>query len=1295
MKKILLYLLLLCSISTFAQAEFPEGIQVTNVQDNTALKVNVQNATGVINWKYLTDFQKEKAVLSTGLIKNGLISANGDPTKINITAGIGIISNFDDPENPTSTIVNFPAFTGITPTYLLTGTITYVAINNAAAVVMQATPFTPEQRRSLIVLGAVVHSNLTTINVINNISAPTNASTNQLHDFIEAVGALNLTGNKYTANGANLQLNKSAGLIFKLGSNFANDWKKPHELAQTAGTSLTFRYRTQNGTEGSDRINLDPALYDLNNVLTAVPNNKFTIQTVTMFQSGVTRIQYGQNVYDDLATAKNAVFTRNFVLEPNSKENGIIRAYIIMKNTTTSLQNVADADILEAQKFGGIASGGGGVALTLANIVTALGFTPENTANKQNSLAVDGTGTKYATVDAVSEATAYKRTIAQIRALTGVLPNNNFYTTDLGQEGNWYYDKTDTTSADNTGTILVTADGKRIKRVFSEVVNVKWFGVVSDFNGTSGTDNYLNFIKALSLQKRVFIPAGKYAISNSILLAEISNIEIIGEEGTELYCNNNMIQGTDTNSMLDIRNSKNVKISNIDFYGRRSFMSPAVVDWTNYIHSLNINTSETVSINNCRSFDSSSMSFSIFNVTKKVNISKCLSDNAMYHGVFVKNSSNLTIDGNIINAYSIVTANPAIGGIGVLVTLSNYVEIKNNYIKNTADTGTKTEGCNFVLYENNVVENSGKDGIKVMGYFGGFETVSHAKIIGNTVNGLFSGRSDGSSLITTQGVSDVIIANNSVLGTKVAGGTLEDGIRCIKATASIFQDITIENNIIKNVLSNGITIDSLDKNLLINNNQIIENRLSINASIIVDSGENSTISNNSIINYGSNFGSGIFYIQPTSTTISNNVIKNKDLGILANLGHSDKIVFTNNNILNSGNSGIAIYTKDALSTYNIDILDLSNNTIQNSGVTNNTIAALRFYSGNMVVKSLNLAGIDMSYNPLITKSIDFQNPSIILKTINVNGMNNGVLNYPNFINYDRISGGFKKTSQPVIGSLWVKGDIVYNLSPSTTAGTASGWINTSSTSVPNWQELSTIDNKGYTSANYVNINGFIANNTDGAANITGTSTTNSIRQLSTSSGVNFPNSGTGQLITFNGNGDASRSLTLYSVRSDLGSDVYYQKYNSSGVALGFKKIVTNDSPVFTGNPTAPTATIGTNTTQIATTASIVNALAGTTNNILKKTGTGALGDSNISDNGSIITLNADANLTGSTSFQGIVTANAQIRLKGYTVATLPTGTTGQIAYVTDATAPTYLGMLTGGGSVKCPVFYNGTNWVAQ
>ena len=53
------------------------------------------------------------------------------------------------------------------------------------------------------------------------------------------------------------------------------------------------------------------------------------------------------------------------------------------------------------------------------------------------------------------------------------------------------------------------------------------------------------------------------------------------------------------------------------------------------------------------------------------------------------------------------------------------------------------------------------------------------------------------------------------------------------------------------------------------------------------------------------------------------------------------------------------------------------------------------------------------------------------------------------------------------------------------------------------------------------------------------------------------------------------------------------------------------------------------------------------------------------------------------------------KLAQYTVATLPAGTQGDEAYVTDALAPTYMTTVVGGGSVVTPVFYNGTNWVAH
>lgn len=56
--------------------------------------------------------------------------------------------------------------------------------------------------------------------------------------------------------------------------------------------------------------------------------------------------------------------------------------------------------------------------------------------------------------------------------------------------------------------------------------------------------------------------------------------------------------------------------------------------------------------------------------------------------------------------------------------------------------------------------------------------------------------------------------------------------------------------------------------------------------------------------------------------------------------------------------------------------------------------------------------------------------------------------------------------------------------------------------------------------------------------------------------------------------------------------------------------------------------------------------------------------------------------------------NIPFKLKSYTVAKLPVGIIGDIAYVTDANGPTFLTAVVGGGAVVCPVFNNGTTWVA-
>lgn len=68
-----------------------------------------------------------------------------------------------------------------------------------------------------------------------------------------------------------------------------------------------------------------------------------------------------------------------------------------------------------------------------------------------------------------------------------------------------------------------------------------------------------------------------------------------------------------------------------------------------------------------------------------------------------------------------------------------------------------------------------------------------------------------------------------------------------------------------------------------------------------------------------------------------------------------------------------------------------------------------------------------------------------------------------------------------------------------------------------------------------------------------------------------------------------------------------------------------------------------------------------------------------------------------TAANGYVVANTPITTGGYTVANLPTGVLGMKAYVTDqlTTCTTAGAALTGGGSVVCPVFFNGSAWVGD
>jgi hypothetical protein len=96
---------------------------------------------------------------------------------------------------------------------------------------------------------------------------------------------------------------------------------------------------------------------------------------------------------------------------------------------------------------------------------------------------------------------------------------------------------------------------------------------------------------------------------------------------------------------------------------------------------------------------------------------------------------------------------------------------------------------------------------------------------------------------------------------------------------------------------------------------------------------------------------------------------------------------------------------------------------------------------------------------------------------------------------------------------------------------------------------------------------------------------------------------------------------------------------------------------------------------------------------ISSTAVGMILDTQASPTGDIMQLKSNGTTVTSVNASGKVITGLPLNLPSYTVATLPAGVMGDIAYVTDALAPSFLATVVGGGAVVTPVFYNGTNWV--
>lgn len=831
----------------------------------------------------------------------------------------------------------------------------------------------------------------------------------------------------------------------------------------------------------------------------------------------------------------------------------------------------------------------------------------ENTSNKQNSLTTDGTGAKFPTVDAVKNRfdnyTTQRSTISEIRVMAGDLRNNLFYTTDSGQEGNWYYDATDTTSADNTGTILVTADGKRIKRVFNDL-DCRWFGakydgIVDDAIGIQKAvdfafDKGISEIRILA-QVTVFSPI---TVKKGITLnfgghdiPRFNNTTSLWEnlKGSIIFVKFGQGEGENTTANSAFKFEQGAGIKGVSFnYPEQTMQSLTPVTYPASIVILQDSLENKIEDVN---FGNSYIGIDARRNHGQLKLSK-INGYPLYRGIRIGGmiDNDLVSDIHFNPAYTYTGTvnkdNSLVNWVwnnGIVLELgrnswSNYENIFGyNYkriiygYKQIADflTGnTKTGGTETANFKNiggdsvkGVMEFEGKVGEDGISFSGN----SHWGIKIYNLNGVVKSPYDAS--LTGENLFKWNINTDATRSDfKVFGGRSHDtdddifdvdgGEGCL-ITGFEFYDFA------KKVTSGkGVRLNSTKRMKIVSNEADGQNLASTNRFIFLGTTNKGTvISNNTAVDF----------VNPIVEIQSNS---NSFYSIQDNYFNP---VSTNNAVLDS-QKDVASVIKNNTDTRSATMSSLGNSNVISTDVGGGVFRNILYlpYQGETFnyTGTLDIQGIDGGRrNKIIT--IRFSSNAVTVKDAD--------------------------TAVPLSQRMELVGDF-QNKAESVLTLMTNGTL---------WWEVSRSFNA-----------------TD-------------IRNSSKTVSINTTIDKTANRWVYNG---TSNGIFTLPQRSLINDGLYYFK-NESGFSLTINIAVTD--VIFTNKDE--------------------------TSVILKK------GESiSLFDNG--------------TKWEVI---GRYIPNNGYTVATLPTGLLGDNAFVTDATSPTYLGSLTGGGSVKCPVFHNGTAWVSH
>ena len=450
--------------------------------------------------------------------------------------------------------------------------------------------------------------------------------------------------------------------------------------------------------------------------------------------------------------------------------------------------------------------------------------------------------------------------------------------TSNGLSGFFYYDASDTTSTDNGGTIIVSSNGRRWKRLYSGRVNVLWFMTAAQIsavqtNTWAAVSHVTAAIDAAILAaagKELVFPPGTYRVNNQL---SFTNHSIVGTPKKTIL--KAVDFDTSAQDVVRVAGAEKTTISGITI-DCTFFTSINKATYPSLVRFFRVNSTE-LTVEQCdvlgdatfdihRAVDTTGASY----VTVKGCLIKDIKGEALAAVGY-----KLLIDGNrIINVRKhSVNMNRAViaGQSEELIFVNNYVQ-DTEWVSTVYNSvvGIDCGGADRVVISNNIFKNVavGTD----------FEAVSAGAGPSTDIicrGNVFTGDGTHGHGVWVNYAEDnprrILIEGNAISGYGI-------GVAC-----SVGRNIVISNNSISNCQSTSISLDATYDYNVVGNNISQTTGKGIVSSSVNDGYSGGVISGNnlsgvftpeaiSVTNYNTSSGSGGTLLPRQPVLVTNNIV---------------------------------------------------------------------------------------------------------------------------------------------------------------------------------------------------------------------------------------------------------------------------------------------------------------------------------------------------------------------------------------------------------------------------------------